>query len=240
MTVSINADAQRSISYQTINGVDFTIENRTDAVVKVILIEKSVAESLAEIKKKPYRDLYSLLVNDAYLIEAAQVYSPEDPELAYFFTSTTHFVVSEKDSLLTLQGTKSNGKVKNLFLRKHPDLDGFVVTHNPPVAMSVEKILGMAHDVLKHHPETDSFKIAYNDYGALLHGAAFYWASSIDTDMQLISDVDMCRNRTFKISNDDLGIGITRKITGHRNGNDIQSIFINHFPTQSLEITQDP
>lgn len=222
------------------NGVEFTIENRTLAIVKVVLIKQWIAEEIAKDYGTPYQDLYSLSLNDAHLIVPEQVDSPEESDLAYYFSNISHFILEENASFITLRAIATNNAVKELFLRKHPILNGYVITPYPPKVHSVQTIFRLAKEVLTKNPEVRSRQIAYNDYGAFLWGEGTFWASSVDEEMKPIPIGKKFKNGTFYISNDALNLGIRNRITGHNYNTNSQvcGIFINHFPTQTIELPE--
>lgn len=226
---------------QNFNDVDFTIENRTTAIVKVVLIEKWIAEEVAKENGTSYQDLYSLVLDGAHLIDPEQVDSPEADDLAHFFANLSHFILTENRSLVTLKGIKEEKVVKELFLRKQQELNGYVVTPYPPTTLPIETVVRLAKDVLTKNPEVKSRQISYNSYGAFLWGDGTYWASCIDQEMKPIPISTRFRNGTFDISNEALNLGIRYRITGryHTTNSAIYDLFINHFSTLTIVLPEE-
>ena len=224
---------------QSFNGVAFTIENRTAAVVKVVLIEQWIAKEEAKDKGTPYQDLYTLVLDGAHLIDPEQVDSPEADDLAHFFSNTSHFILTENGSLVTLKAFNGENTVTELFLRKHQELNGYVVTPYPPTTLAIETVVRLAKDVLTKNPEVQSRQISYNSYGAFLWGDGTYWASCIDQEMKPIPISTKFMNGTFDISNEALNLGIRYRITGHTTNNAIYDLFINHFSTITIVLPEE-
>lgn len=217
-----------------LNGRQYLLENNSAEKVEIIPVDDFTVEFYEKETGKKNLQLVSLKVNECYLLVAEQLDDPTDPNLSYFFSNANRFVIGLEESLLTIKSFKKSNKESKIYLKQHLSLSAYVVSFFPPQSIPVEQIKKMAEEILKKNPTVNCSTIAYNDYGALLYGQKFFWASCVDHEMTPVEPYVFYRNGTFRIALS--GIGIARRAELKNYSTTNYPIYINHFPTEEILI----